>query len=306
MMRTSLGLAAASVLLLAACNDSSTAARDETQLASAFSSVPAGYDGVQSSFSAGAANDGTGGPGTPWMPHGPGGPGGPGAGNFMGGGLGLDFVGDIGAGHGPGHGPFGGFGLDASCAFSAATKNVTCGPTIHDGLTTTRVATYTTAAGVAQAAPDSTTNSAHEVITVTGTRVRRDSATAVIANKSDRTVTGLAYNATVRTVNGTSSGSENTTGKSDKGAFTSLRTASDTTVGLTAPIVAGRPTYPTAGKVIRNMKVTLTVAGGTPTVSTRREVITYNGTATATLVLTQDAVTKNCTLPLPHGRPVCP
>ncbi len=306
MTRSSLGLAAASLLLLAACNDSTTAARNEIQLSSAFGSVPAGFDGVQSSFSSGPSFDGTGGPGSPWMPHGHGGPGGPGMRDFMGGGLALDFMGDVGVGHGPGHGPFGGFGADSSCVYSATTGNVTCGPTSREGLTVNRIATYKTAAGVAQAKPDSTTNSARERITVTGTRTRRDSATATISNSSDRTVTGLAYNATVRTVNGTSSGSENTTGNSDKGAFTSLRIAGDTTTGLSAPIVDGRPSYPTAGTVIRSMKVTLTVAGATPTVSSRREVVTYNGTASATLVITQDGTTKNCTLALPHGRPVCP
>lgn len=305
MTRASLGLAAASVLLLAACNESTTAARDEVQLSSAFSSVPAGFDGVQSSYTAGAAFDGTGGPGGPWMPHVRGGPGGPGMSGLMGGGLGVDFVGDVGIGRGPGHGPFGGFGVDASCVFAAATGSVTCGPTVRDGLTFTRVATYQTTAGVAQPKPDSTTNFSRERITVIGTRVRRARATSVISNSSDRTVTGLAYNATVRTVNGTSFGSESTTGKSDKGAFTSTRIAGDTTTGLSAPIVDGRPTYPTAGTVIRSMKVTVSMAGATPTVSTRRELVTYNGTASATLVITQDGVTRNCTLALPHGRPAC-
>ena len=178
MTKTSLGLAAASVLLLAACNDSTTAARDEVQLSSAFSSVPAGFDGVQSSFSGGPSSDGTGGPGAPWMPHGHGGPGGPGMGDLMGGGLGLDFVGDIGVGRGPGHGPFGGFDGDASCVFSAATGDVTCAAITHDGITASRIATYKTAAGVAQAKPDSTTNSARERITASGTRIRRTTAHA--------------------------------------------------------------------------------------------------------------------------------
>jgi len=33
--------------------------------------------------------------------------------------------------------------------------------------------------------------------------------------------------------------------------------------------------------------------------------ITYNGSATATITITQDGTTKTCTLPLPHGMPVC-
>ena len=41
------------------------------------------------------------------------------------------------------------------------------------------------------------------------------------------------------------------------------------------------------------------------TTKERREVVTYNGTATASLVITQDGTTKTCTLPLPHGKPSC-
>ena len=190
-------------------------------------------------------------------------------------------------------------------------------PCLATGLTTTRVATYLTASGVAQAKPDSTTNSARLRISVAGTRsmthagpgtnTRRDSATAVIAHSSDRTVTGLAVGSAARTINGTSSGSENTRGtNTDGAAFTAVRVAGDTIKALVVPVVDGRPTYPSGGSVIRYSTVTATVGNATPTVSDRREVITYNGTTTAALVITQDGVTKRCTVTLPRGRPVCP
>ena len=57
--------------------------------------------------------------------------------------------------------------------------------------------------------------------------------------------------------------------------------------------------YPTAGTIIRAMSATVTITGQSPTTSTRREVITYDGTATAKVVITQDGTTQNCTLPLP-------
>ena len=47
---------------------------------------------------------------------------------------------------------------------------------------------------------------------------------------------------------------------------------------------------------------TVTYTGKTPTTSTRREVITDDGSATAKLVITQDATTKDCTIPLPPSR----
>jgi hypothetical protein len=71
------------------------------------------------------------------------------------------------------------------------------------------------------------------------------------------------------------------------------------------PLESGRPTYPTAGTVIRSMRSSVTIANGSPTTHSRREVITYNGSATATITITQDGTTKTCTLPLPHGMPVC-
>jgi hypothetical protein len=34
-------------------------------------------------------------------------------------------------------------------------------------------------------------------------------------------------------------------------------------------------------------------------------VLTYDGSATATLVITRNGTTQNCTIVLPHGRPRC-
>ncbi|MEO7456168.1 MAG: hypothetical protein ABIY52_07885, partial [Gemmatimonadaceae bacterium] len=126
-----------------------------------------------------------------------------------------------------------------------------------------------------------------------------------VSHTSDRTVTGLASNATQRTVNGTSAGTETTTGKDTAGTFTVARVIGDTTSGVIIPIASGKPTYPTAGTVIRSMKATLTRGGGAPTTSSRREVVTYDGTATAKLVITRDGTTTNCTIALPRGRPAC-
>ncbi|MGV3709282.1 MAG: hypothetical protein ACO1Q7_10610 [Gemmatimonas sp.] len=304
---------AAVILFAAACAESPTQSSDESFLSSAFSSIPAGYDEVQTTFADAADSTAIGGRGKPWMPDrmggrgrgGPGGPGGPGLGSHMGGGLAPGSLGGIGVGHGIGHGPFGDVGRDSSCTFSAATGDVTCAPAARNGITITRIATYKTAAGMAQAKPDSTTNSARVRLTVSGTRTRRDSATAVIASSSDRTVTGLAKGSTSRTVNGVSSGSENTTGTNASGAFSSVRIASDTVKSLVIPVEDGKPTYPKSGSVVRYSKVTATVAGGAAQVSERRETITYNGTATATLVIVDNGVTKNCTVALPHGRPSC-
>jgi hypothetical protein len=106
-------------------------------------------------------------------------------------------------------------------------------------------------------------------------------------------------------VNGTSQGSETATGTNRDGkTFSSVRTSSDTTKGLVIPVSATTQTYPTAGTVTRRMKVIMTVSG-TSSTKERREVLTYDGTATAKLQITDNGTTKNCTVALPRGRPKC-
>jgi len=311
--RIAQGIAVAATALFAvACMDMTSPSSSSSALAlsQAFVTLPAGFTLTDNSF----AGDGTtGGAFMPRMNDGGRGRGGPGHGPFddisghggMGVGFGPDFLGGIGFGRGFGRGPFGGEALRGTCSFSSSTGVVTCTDT-HDGLTINSTATYKTAAGVAQSAPDSTTDVAAVNIDVTGTVTRRDSAVSTVHNTSSRSVSGLAVGSTQRTVNGAARGEESTTGKTDSAvAFTATRLVGDTTSGLVIPVVSGKPTYPTAGKVIRQMKATVTLAGGTPTTRERREVITYDGSTTATLVITTDGTTKTCKLPLPRGEPSC-
>jgi len=267
----------------------------------AFSTAPAGFDLVNSSYASSDSN------GMPWggPRRGPGG--GPGMGGFMGGGLGEAFLGGAAPGRGPHGGPFG-VRINDACTFAAATGDLTCGPTARGGLTVTTVYSIKTAAGTAQPAIDSlTTNSVRMRSTVTGSasRSRDGNVTATVNNSGDRTVTGLAAGSAQRTVNGTSQGSETASGTNRDGKnFSSVRSASDTTVGLVIPVSSTAATYPTAGTVTRRMKVTMTI-DGTSSTRERREVLTYDGSNTAKLQITENGTTKNCTLSLPRGRPSC-
>ncbi|HEV8218086.1 MAG TPA: hypothetical protein VGP95_19675 [Gemmatimonadaceae bacterium] len=292
---------AAGAMIAAACSETSSPNNlFDLSDSSAFSSVPTGFSQLSSSF------DSTGSPGDgPFRPHfegrrghGPGGPGGgPGFGlGFMGGGLGgLFFGGDL------FH-----FRGDGNCAFSSSTGLVTCTGNTRDGLTVTRVSSYKNAAGQAQEKIDSTTNTIATTTTVKGTATRRDSSTSVVDETSSQTVTGLAKGSTQRTINGASAGSESTTGKSDQGAFTSKRVAGDTVTNVVIPVsTSSGPSYPTSGTVVRSISVTVTLSGQAATTHSRREVVTYDGSATAKVVITQDGTTQNCTLPLPHGRLTC-
>ncbi len=302
---------AAGVVAAAACHDSSSAPTSELaiSMASAYSATPAGFDQLSSSFAA-SANDGAFFPEFGPMGFGDNGRG-PGHGGFgppgNGPGFGLGFMGGglFGPFQGDGIDPF--FRINSSCAYSATTGIVTCGPTTtHDGLTVTNTFKYTTAGGTAQSKRDSTTNTVVTTATVSGTVTRRDSTKSTVNESSNQTITGLAPGSTSRTVNGTSASTESSTGTSNQGAFTASRTAGDTVTGLVLPApTKGTPTYPSAGKVIRSMAATVAITGQSPANSSRREVITYNGTSTATVVITQDGTTQNCTLPLPFGRLTC-
>src|SRR6266536_1245345 len=294
---------AAIMLMAVACMDSTGPSGSLLTLSDAFLTLPAGFTSTTNSFSSDASGSNA------FMPRFDGrgsgrGPGGEGPGGGLMGGLGLGFFGGIGFGRGFGHGPFGGDALSSDCTFSSSTGLVTCSST-HDGLTITKTFSFTTSAGTVQSAPDSTTNTVVAHSDVSGTVTRRDSAVSTVHHVSDQTVTGLAIGSTQRTVNGTARGDESTAGNSDKGAFTAVRAVGDTIKGLVIPLQDGHPTYPTAGTVIRQMKVTVTVTGEAATTKERRETITYNGSDTATLVITQDGTTKTCTLPLPRGKPSC-
>ncbi|MCE2901477.1 MAG: hypothetical protein ACK6DP_03595 [Gemmatimonas sp.] len=306
-------LAATTTLLGAtACNFDAMNGAGGRDLAfgSAFNTLPAGMEMTASSYS----GDGS---GLPWggpefgrgMMMGMGGPGmrgGPGMGGMMGGGLGADFVGAGQPGSGPHRGAFAAR-IDSSCTI--AGTDVTCAAT-RSGLTVTTIYTITSVTGAAQTKIDTlTTNTVRSRTTATGTvsRSRDGSVTATVNNSSDRTVTGLAPSSTQRTVNGWAKGSETASGTNREGQkFTAVRTSTDTTTGLVVPVSSGTsPSYPTAGRVVRVMSVQTTIDGGTPTTNNRREVITYDGSATAKVIITENGTTKNCTIALPRGRPSC-
>lgn len=289
-------VAAAGIVAVVACSDSTSPTSTSSLLAAAFLTTPAGFSATDNTFA--AAGDA----GTAWMPdrnaHDDGG--------MMGGGLRPEFFGGLALGRGWDHGPFGLSDFLSNCTLGTSGR-VTCPDVTRGGLTISRSFAFTDAAGAAQSAPNFSTNTINEQIAVSGTVTRRDGrVTSTVQHTSDRTVSGLAAGSTQRTVNGASKGTEQSSGTTADGtAFTASRVAGDTTTGLIVPIQDGRPTYPTAGTVIRGMEATVTVTGKSPVTSSRREVITYDGSTTAKVVITKNGTTKNCTLPLPFGRLTC-
>jgi hypothetical protein len=226
---------------------------------------------------------------------------------MMGGGLRPEFLGGVPLGRGWDHGPFGLSDFLANCTLSATTGRVSCPDLTRGGLTISRSFAFTDASGTPQAAPNSATNTINTQVVVDGTVMRHDgNVTSTVHHTSDRTVSGLAAGSAQRTVSGASRGTEDTHGTMEDGTtFTASRVVGDTTTGVIIPLEDGHPTFPTAGTVIRGMQATVSVSGKSPVTASRREVITYNGSSTASVVITKDGTTKNCTMPLPFGRLEC-
>jgi hypothetical protein len=290
-------LPAFAIVAAAACSDSTSPPGTSPLLAAAFLSTPAGFSTTDNSFAAG------GDAGTPWMPdrnaHEDGG--------MMGGGMRPEFFGGVPLGRGWDRGPFSLSEFLSTCTLSSSTGRVTCPDVTRGGLTISRSFAFTDAAGNAQAAPNSSTNTVNAKVAVSGTVTRHDGrVTSTVQHNSDRTVSGLAAGSTQRTVNGASKGTEQSSGTTEDGtSFTAMRVVGDTTTGLVIPLQDGRPTFPTAGTVIRAMEATVTVSGKAPVTASRKEVVTYDGSSTAKVTITKNGTTKNCTMPLPYGRLNC-
>jgi len=293
-------LAIVSVLLaVAACADSTSSTSPSIasqELSAAFLSTPAGFSSTDNTFA--PASD----IGQAWMPDRSGHDD---DAHMMGGGLRPEFFGGIGFGRGWDRGPFGFAELLANCTFSSTTGRVSCPDvTTRRGLTISRSFAFKDATGAAQSGPNTSTNSINARVAVSGTITRDDDdgVTSKIAHSSDRTVTGLGAAATQRTVDGGSKGTEETTGKTEEGvAFTASRLVADTVKGLVIPLQEGRLTFPTAGTITRLMQATITLGGKAPVTRSRMEVVTFKNDGTATVVITKNGTTKNCTLSAATG-----
>jgi hypothetical protein len=336
---TRITLCGAALMATTACQESTgttASALTRAALTAALSSVPVGYGDLATSYvgttTAAASSAGL------WI--GGGREASFNRGDLMGGGLHDSFSGSVGfLSRGGQRGPFGGGAGCTTSSFDAATGRLLCADVTINGVTASRSAQYLTTAGAVQQAFDTlTTNSVNVQSKVTGTinfsaaadsatssdrgkncwgrgrgnvgRLLGDTstiltATTAINSSSNRTTTGLASGSTQRTVNGASAGQESTTGTSSRGSFTATRTVGDTTSGLIIPVVTGTTSYPTAGTVVRSIQATLKYATEDAVSLARREVVTYDGTTTAKVTITENGTTKSCTRALPRGALTC-
>lgn len=283
------------VLAVLACQDSGAPGTTTTTTESdAFTTLPLGFADVQSTFGA-EDDDGT----TEWSPRGHSGNAPPRDGkDLMFGGLAKFF--NFNSLLRP-------FPTEASdhCPFDASSGRIECDPVTRGGLTVIRSAAFADANGDVQQAFDrSTTNTVNVQVGVSGTKERHDGNSSTIHHHSDHTVTGLAEGSTELTVNGESAGVETTTGTDDVGDFTAERKIGDTVEDLVVPVRQGRR-FPTSGTIVRTVEVTITYTGQAPKTTTRRETVTFTGSNSATVEITQAGSTWTCSLVLPRGPLSC-
>lgn len=309
-------LAVVTALVLTACADFLSSNDGSIELPPAFQTIPLGFSANSNSF------DESGDVGQPFFPEsmaaagfdggnsgrGPDGFGKGGIrGLLMGGGLGRDFIGVLGYGLGRGRGPFVSFLMSDRCVFDEASGRAVCPTREKHGVSVDVSFAFLDVDGVVQSAYDvHTTNTVNVQTSVAGTKSRHDGqVTSTVAHSSDRTVGGLATGSSERTIDGVAEATETTTGTRDGVAFTATREAADTTDGIVIPLTEGRPTIPSAGTVVRRMRVEITRDGEVTRSRFRREKVTFDGTNVVQVEITQDDVTKNCTLTLPSRKLVC-
>ena len=202
--------------------------------------------------------------------------------------------------------------IGASCPYDAASKSFVCAPVTSSGLTVTTSYQLLDAAGKPQdaSADRRTTAAMHTVSTIAGTLTlppgtgTTAAGPLTISGKQDMTLSGLL--GSTHTLNGTATTTMRGTFTLGS-AVTTLSTATTQTmrnvVYPAAAATASAPQYPTSGTI--TIDGTSTFGTATPAVTTHLE-MTFNGTSTATLIMSTGGSTERCTINLAtQAPPVC-
>ena len=145
--------------------------------------------------------------------------------------------------------------------------------------------------------------------TATGTQITPNGGTAAVNRSGEMVVTGLQGNNTTQTVNGHEHGTVVITNTASDGTTVAITsTEDDTTTNLVVPVTnrnSGNPqVFPLSGS--RTHSDTTVITGGPKAATTtvaRTE--TYDGTGTAQVTITQNGVTRTCTVDLTTKTNTC-
>lgn len=183
----------------------------------------------------------------------------------------------------------------ATCPYDSATQSFVCPTTTMNGVTMSMYYQLFDASGALQSAFNPTTTAAIRTVSdLSGTVPTTGALTATIEGHNDKTLSGLLT--ATRTLNGSST----TTVTMNDGSQPLRLTIAETTTDLVLPQRGSATPYPLSGSI--SMDVT-TSGGGFDVHVT----ITFNGTSTATMVVTSNGTTQTCTVNMasPQATPSC-
>ena len=174
------------------------------------------------------------------------------------------------------------------CPFDAAAQRNVCPPSTRGPFTATRSYRFAGADGAAQPQFGPTTVSANQRWTLAGDLARenaRERISVAMARTRDLTLSGLDNRQVQVTIDGTGTQTRERSrfavGNATERSYE--MSASQRIVGVVVP-TTGTNRWPTAGTISREFTATWTGPNGTRTV-TRTATITFDGSATATLVV---------------------
>jgi hypothetical protein len=180
--------------------------------------------------------------------------------------------------------------VPASCSYSAAVQGFTC-PTVSSGGLTWDISYFLyDAAGHSQSQADAgTTAAVRTVVDTKGTTspppANGISATVVLSDHSDLTMSGLLTTTHKLNGNGTSHYDMTLSGAASLHAVIDMTTATNNVV-LPVQSDATTPAWPSSGTITTDTKTVTTIGNVGAVTTTSHAVITFNGTNTATIVYT--------------------
>ena len=187
------------------------------------------------------------------------------------------------------------------CGYSATSQSFVCPPATTSGVTITQSFALFSATGAAQSVFDPATTAAVKSSTVVAGTVDQDGSTLTVDAREDLTLSGLLTGP--HTINGTSTAHIFGTLALDEAADVDIRiTASVANLVLPTNGTPGTQTWPVSGTIVVESS-----AAFSDFTATSRQSITFNGTSTVTVRITEGGTSQTCQLNLarPQDTPAC-
>ena len=176
-----------------------------------------------------------------------------------------------------------------SCTGPDASGFYTCAKTQENGFVITRSYRYWAGGSIALKYAEATTDSVNHRWTQTGVRAMSDTSNggttrnAAVARADTSTMQIVRGSTPEHVWNGTGARTDTATAKDKNGTRSYVLTAFDTAQAVAYAVPRKSNAWPLSGTITHNVKAVWTSAKGATTTTTRRAVVTFNGTETASV-----------------------